>query len=45
MADVLKVDADALWGLAADITSVSADLEATNDLLNRYCDAVGSGDV
>ena len=45
MADVLKVDADALWGLAADITSVSADLEATNDLLSKYCDAVGSGDV
>ena len=45
MADVLKVDADALWGLAADITSVSEDLNATNELLTKYSDAVGSAEV
>jgi hypothetical protein len=40
--DVLKVDADSLWLLAEDVTSVGVDLNATNELVDRYGDAVGA---
>jgi Excreted virulence factor EspC, type VII ESX diderm len=43
--DVLKVDADSLWLLAEDVTSVGADLNATNELVSRYGDAVGASCV
>ena len=42
MADVLKVDAEALHSLAANITSASEDPNVTNELLSPHSDAVGS---
>lgn len=42
MAEVLKVDAEALHSMAADITSVSEDLNATHEPLGKHSAAVWS---